>query len=68
MTAANSHTGVDTSSSIAPLVTVVMPAYNAEKFILDAIRSIHTQGYPSVEILVIDDGDVYKRQTSLVPG
>jgi glycosyltransferase involved in cell wall biosynthesis len=56
MTAADGHIGVDIASSIAPLVTVVMPAYNAEKFILDAIRSVLAQGYPSVEILVIDDG------------
>jgi glycosyltransferase involved in cell wall biosynthesis len=56
MTVADGHVGVATVSSTAPLVTVIMPAYNAEKFILDAIRSILAQGYPSVEILVIDDG------------
>lgn len=56
MTAADGYIGVDSASSAAPLVSVVMPAYNAEKFILEAIRSILAQGYPSVEILVIDDG------------
>ena len=39
-----------------PLVSVIIPAYNAEKFVLEAIRSIEIQDYPSVEILLIDDG------------
>ena len=40
----------------APLVSVIIPAYNAEKYVLEAIRSVEAQGYGSVEILLIDDG------------
>lgn len=29
-----------------PLVSVVMPAYNAEKYIGEAIRSVQSQTYP----------------------
>ncbi|MGQ9587243.1 MAG: glycosyltransferase family 2 protein [Thermoplasmata archaeon] len=39
-----------------PLVSVVIPAYNAEKFIRDAIASIESQSYRPVEIVVVNDG------------
>lgn len=38
------------------LVSVVMPAYNQAAFVGAAIASVLEQGYPSVEILVVDDG------------
>lgn len=39
-----------------PLVSVVMPAYNAEKFIDQAILSILDQTYKNFEFIIIDDG------------
>ncbi len=39
-----------------PLVSVVIPAYNAQKFVLQAVRSVLDQCYESVEILLVDDG------------
>lgn len=39
-----------------PLVSVVMPAYNARPYIEQAIRSILDQDYPCIEVLVVDDG------------
>lgn len=39
-----------------PLVSVIMPAYNARPFIEEAIRSVLTQDYPNIELVVIDDG------------
>lgn len=38
------------------LVSVVMPAYNASRFIDSAIRSVIKQSYPSWELIVVDDG------------
>lgn len=38
------------------LISVVIPVYNAERFIGEAIRSVQQQKYPHVEIIVIDDG------------
>lgn len=39
-----------------PLVSVIMPAYNAEKTIADSIESIMQQTYINWELLVINDG------------
>ena len=38
------------------LVTVVIPCYNHEHYIEQAIRSVLSQDYPSIELIVIDDG------------
>lgn len=38
-----------------PLVSVLMPAFNAEEFIQEAISSILNQDYQNIELLVLDD-------------
>lgn len=39
-----------------PLVSVILPVYNAESTILEAINSIIEQTYPNWELLLINDG------------
>lgn len=39
-----------------PLVSVVVPAYNAARTIGETISSLLAQTYPNVEIIVVDDG------------
>jgi glycosyltransferase involved in cell wall biosynthesis len=39
-----------------PLVSILIPAYNAEKWISDTLRSALAQTYPHLEIVVVDDG------------
>lgn len=38
-----------------PLISVIMPAYNAEKYIAKAIQSILDQTYTNYELIIIDD-------------
>ena len=38
-----------------PLVSVVMPAYNAERFIAKAIESVLNQSIQDLELIVVDD-------------
>lgn len=39
-----------------PKISIVMPSYNQEDFLGDAIDSILNQDYPSIELIVIDGG------------
>jgi glycosyltransferase involved in cell wall biosynthesis len=41
---------------MTPLVSILIPAYNAERWIADALRSAQAQTWPRKEIVVIDDG------------
>ena len=46
----------DFKEILKPLVSVIMPVYNAEKFLDRAIQSILNQTYDKWELLLIDDG------------
>lgn len=39
-----------------PLVSIVMPAWNAEAYLQEAIDSVVAQSYPHWELLIVDDG------------
>ncbi len=43
-----------------PLVTIVIPAYNHEGYVKDAIKSVLAQVYKNWELLIIDDGSTDK--------
>ena len=43
------------NSEVPPLVSVVVPCYNAERFIGETLESVFTQTYPAIEVIVVDD-------------
>lgn len=45
--------GID---DVEPLVSVVVPAFNAEATLGETLRSVAAQDYPRLEILIVDDG------------
>ena len=49
---------------VKPLVSILIPAYNAEMWIADTLRSALGQTWPNTEIIVVDDGS--KDQTLAV--
>jgi glycosyltransferase involved in cell wall biosynthesis len=41
---------------VKPLVSILIPAFNAQKWIADALRSAREQTWDRTEIIVVDDG------------
>ena len=39
-----------------PLVTVIIPCYNTERFVRETLLSVTRQSYPNLEIIVVNDG------------
>ena len=39
-----------------PLVSVVIPVYNMEAYLEETVRSVQASTYPSLEIILMDDG------------
>ena len=40
----------------SPLISVIMPCYNAEAFLEETIAGVFQQTYPNIELIIVDDG------------
>lgn len=45
-----------------PLVSIVVPAYNAQKFIATTLNCLVTQSFPDFEIIIVNDGSTDKTE------
>lgn len=41
---------------MSPLVSIIIPSYNHQDYVLEAIRSVLQQDWPAIDLIVIDDG------------
>ncbi len=64
----------DPSIAKRPLISVVMPCYNAAPYVEEAVESVMGQTYGNVEVIVVDDGSsdesasVVQRLAARYPG
>jgi len=43
-----------------PLISIIMPCYNAEAYLADTIKNVFEQSYPNIELIIVDDGSTDK--------
>jgi glycosyltransferase involved in cell wall biosynthesis len=52
-----SDTSLDNrGAGISPLISVIMPCFNASQYVTEAVESVLSQSYSHVELIVVDDG------------
>jgi cellulose synthase/poly-beta-1,6-N-acetylglucosamine synthase-like glycosyltransferase len=55
-------------SPLAPRISILVPAYNEAKGIVDSVRSLVAADYPQLEVIVINDGSTDDTVQRLIEG
>ena len=48
-----------------PLISIIIPVYNSEKYIREALENVISQNYPAIELIVVDDGSIDRTKEML---
>ena len=51
------------SSSQTPFISVIVPVYNGERYLGDALQSLSSQTFEDIEVIVVDDGSSDRSST-----
>lgn len=43
-------------NKVGPLISVIIPVFNGERFLCEAVQSVLAQKYSDIEIIIVDDG------------
>lgn len=50
-----------------PLISVIVPCYNVEKYVAECLKSIVEQSYENLEIIVVNDGATDNTEREILP-
>ena len=48
-------------------VSIIIPTFNSQKYILKAVESVLYQTYPNIELIIVDDGSTEETNHLLMP-
>lgn len=53
--------------SYSPLISVIIPCYNVEKYITECLKSVIEQSYKNLEIIIVNDGSTDDTEREIEP-
>ena len=62
----NTHKDILNARGMLPSVSILAPAYNEEKTVVQNVQSLLSLGYPEFEVIVINDGSTDETESRMI--